>query len=507
MPLKLKLDNSGQYTRQIGWLTRRSGQKKFRLGSDAAKAEIAYLRLGILWDLVKNEHAHQRQLLAKSFDPDTSTPDHDDGPRWTEVTLTLAEAIRKHQHSIKVGSPSNIEDAAAYAAYLDHLRHRFGEVIQILPADEEAAEKGRQAHRNFAEHRSRQARLNARIASIPIPQGVVGETLYQAIDAYADHVTATNRKESGKVEAANARRLKNSIEDMDLGTLGVSALERVAGYWAARPEAKLRGGKTTGRRISVTTVDNHLSTARRFIRWLDRCESFNWEMPRHALDALKVNLQRLRTSEEIAGLRKGVAVLSVQQLTDVYRVATDFERLLMLLGLNAAMAQAEIVTLRWDEIDGQTIKRVRQKSSVYAESALWPETRLALDWWRRVRSSGNDLVMLTNEGRPYTRQRISNAWKSLERRLERRTSTSVDWWLPFKHLRKTAAQLVRSASDGEIAGICLSHGNPVATDVLADVYSNRPFHKVADALTTVRQQLQPMFNAAPDAFQSSKIGR
>jgi hypothetical protein len=46
---KLKPDNSGQYTRQIGWLPGRSGQKKFRLGRDLQKAEVAYDKLGRLW--------------------------------------------------------------------------------------------------------------------------------------------------------------------------------------------------------------------------------------------------------------------------------------------------------------------------------------------------------------------------------------------------------------------------------------------------------------------------
>jgi hypothetical protein len=60
-----------------------------------------------------------------------------------------------------------------------------------------------------------------------------------------------------------------------------------------------------------------------------------------------------------------------------------------------------------------------------------------------------------------------------------------EWWLPFKHLRKTAAQLVRNVSDGEIAGTFLSHGTPVASDELADRYSNRPFDRVSKALSLV----------------------
>ncbi|MFP4145093.1 MAG: hypothetical protein ACLFV3_08100 [Phycisphaeraceae bacterium] len=294
---------------------------------------------------------------------------------------------------------------------------------------------------------------------------------------------------------------------MDLSEFGYSAMEKIRDYWVARPEAKLRGGKSTGRRISITTVDNHLSTARRFARWLDRSDAHRWELPRHGIEALKANLRRLRSEDEMARQRHGVQVFSVEQLTTIWQHATDFERLLVVLGLNAAMAQAEIRTLRRDEVepDPPTIKRIRRKSGVYGEFALWPETVAALDWWHRVRPARGELVMMTARGKAYTRQRIANQWAALGERIESQEKKALTWWLSFKHLRKTAAQLVREASDGEIAGVFLCHGKPVASDCLADVYSNRPFDRVAAALKEVRGRLEPMFAAAPNAFCSSRI--
>ena len=147
----------------------------------------------------------------------------------------------------------------------------------------------------------------------------------------------------------------------------------------------MSNGKSSGKAISITTVKNYLSTARRFARWLDRSDAFGWELPRHGLDALKVNLKRLRTNAEVGQRRYGVKVFSPEQLAVLYRHATDFERLFILLGLNAAMVQAEILALRQDEVEGDTIKRIRRKSGVYAEFKLWPETRQALAWWQRVR--------------------------------------------------------------------------------------------------------------------------
>ena len=93
------------------------------------------------------------------------------------------------------------------------------------------------------------------------------------------------------------------------------------------------------------------------------------------------------------------------------------------------------------------------------------------------------------------------------KRIERETGQPAGWWLPFKHLRKTAAQLVRDASDGEVAGTFLSHGQPVASDELANVYSNRPFDKVATVLSKVHGKLGRGFKSVPDSFMSKCLGK
>ncbi len=429
-------------------------------------------------------------------------------PVWHEQALAIAEAIRKHINTVRVATPDNIEGVAAYAAHLDYLRQRYGHLVTIVPADNEAAEAGKAQHRHFAEHRSRQAGLNARIAAIPVPSGVTGTSLYQAINRFAARAIEQTTKESGKIEAANAQRLKASTPDMDLSEFGYSAMERLRNYWTARPDSKLRGGRASGRPIGLTTVDNHLSTARRLVRWLDKSDGFEWEMPRHGLDALVANLKKIETVEEVASKRHGVKVFTVDQLVVMYRSATDFERLLLLLSLNAAMAQAEVSSLRWDEVESnpQTIRRVRRKSRVYGEFAVWEQTQAALGWWCRMRPPAGPLVVVSAGGTAYTRTQIANAWFRLRGQVERDAGQSIDWWLPFKFLRKTGAQMVRQVSDGEVAGVFLSHGQPVASDDLADKYSNRPFDKVAAALHAVHEQLRPMFAAATDAFSSAALG-
>lgn len=68
--------------------------------------------------------------------------------------------------------------------------------------------------------------------------------------------------------------------------------------------------------------------------------------------------------------------------------------------------------------------------------------------------------------------------------------------LSFGKLRKTAADLMRRFSDGEVSGVFLCHGQPVRTDNLADVYTNRPFGKVFATLRLVEEHLKAVFEAA-----------
>lgn len=497
----LKADAArGLYYRSIGWKLDAKGrrvQPKFRLGRDRPTAQLAYDRLGALWDVVVAEHERREGPPHGTFEPPGA--EHDTGPLWDETTLQLAEAIRKGQHTIVVGPNDSRSDDNVYVNWLADLRQRFGHIIAIVPADAEAAERGREHYQDLVRHRATLTAAAAKVADVPIPVGVTGTTLYQAIDTYADHQREHKQTEGARVEAANARRLKDAIRDMDLAEFGYSAMEKLKLYWAGRPKSK-----ATGQPISLTTVDNHLSTARRFANWLDRSSEHDWEMPRHGLDAMKVNLKRLRTGSEISAQRNGVAIFTVAELATLYRHATERERLFMILALNTGGAHAELRTLRRDEVEREAqppaIKRIRHKSGVYGEFALWPETLKAIDRHlaqpqHKHRPKDRPELLLTGQGRPYTRQQIATAWAHLLNRVAKEEPSFRR--LSFKHLRKTAGQMVRRHSDGEIAGVFLCHGQPVKSDELSDVYTNRPFDKAAEALAKVREDLQPMFNLAP----------
>ena len=88
---------SGAFVRNIGWKRTASGyaQHKFHLGRDEAKATLANLRLEQLWREVVGRWERE------NFDQLSPT----DRPVWDEVTLAVAEAVRKGERVARVPLP------------------------------------------------------------------------------------------------------------------------------------------------------------------------------------------------------------------------------------------------------------------------------------------------------------------------------------------------------------------------------------------------------------------
>ena len=129
---------------------------------------------------------------------------------------------------------------------------------------------------------------------------------------------------------------------------------------------------------------------------------------------------------------------------------------------------------------------------------------------KQTAQSDFDAPLLLNDkdAQPYDRpteggnrnQQIPNRFADIIRRI--RIDHEDFRTLSFGKLRKTAGDLIRRFSDGEIFGVFMCHGQPVASDDLADVYSNRPFGKVFAAIRKVQEFLKPMFDAAgPSPFK------
>ena len=510
----------GRYRRTIGRFTNAQGKlapKKFLLGTDKRAAQLANVRLEQLWaDVAKGIEAsnveragveqhwqkHLKEEEAVAPPLACATPLE---PRWDEESLAIAESIRLGTPHVTVPT-IDIADATDrhYAQEVARLRSKYPSV-SFVPQEAAAFSRGQATFKEDVSRHMNRAVAAAAIAEAALPIEA-GQSLHAAIDAYAQWVGENKIKGGtltawGKVLSEQVARLKDAHRDVPLTMFDYNALEKIKAHWASRPASK-RNGKP----LAIDTVRTQLNAARMFVKWLHKNPDWKWRKPDDWEDALKCETPSLMSDDEIAGLQAGPKSFTTEELTTVYRYATDRERIFILLGLNIGAARAECSTLRIDELhlDKQPpcIKRIRRKTRVYGEFRLWPETVVALQWIARERSvvepAGNKMVILTERGQPLAATRVANQWNGLMKRV--RADHPGVRFLPFKFLRKTAAQLIRDVSDGETAGTFLCHGTPVKTDALSDVYSRRDFQKVFDALAKVREQLEPMFRGVGASF-------
>lgn len=201
---------------------------------------------------------------------------------------------------------------------------------------------------------------------------------------------------------------------------------------------------------------------------------------------------------------------------------------MLLLGLNCGFGRAEIASILVGEVHLRTphsprqqeildfrstesdplIKRVRRKSGVYAEHLLFSMTVEGVQWamqHRRqfpgygpeavliINSAGTSLDKQTKSGN--ANSAIPNKFLELIKRIQGDGHQISP--LSFGKLRKTASQLIKRFSDGEVMGVFDAHGQPVNSDALTDAYSNRPFGKFFRAIREVETYLQPVFDEAP----------
>ena len=177
--------------------------------------------------------------------------------------------------------------------------------------------------------------------------------------------------------------------------------------------------------------------------------------------------------------------------------------------LDCAVAPQNTSRLFAGELRDSFIKRHRRKTNVYGEYILFPQTVEAIEWAlaRRRQSPGycpEARLLVSSNGEAYDKptsggnpnMQIPNRFSALIRRIQKTEEGKTFIRRPFKILRKTAGDMVRRYSDGEVAAVFHSRGQSVRIDDLADAYTTRPFGKVFRALRDVEQYLAPMFQAA-----------
>ena len=152
--------------------------------------------------------------------------------------------------------------------------------------------------------------------------------------------------------------------------------------------------------MAKKTCENHVAELMRFFKWLHKSKDFSWRKPED-FDELETKVKEIdeeRTS--IAFLQ--VKVYGIEELKILNKYATPLERLLLLLGLNCGFKGAEEGTLRLEHLlldqphpHADMLKEVakfechpedkfllysRNKTKVYGEFLLWPQTVDGLRW-------------------------------------------------------------------------------------------------------------------------------
>lgn len=529
-----KLDNQGQYARQIGWKLAATGklaQHKFRLGADLKEAQRREQRLRELWECIEADHPSGES-------------------RWDPESLDLARQIAQGSFQVSVSRHMD-EEPVEYARRL-HLTQRKFSMISVVAEDQSAYAVGAYALKAAVETQALAADNMFRlmeahhdsfrgqaVATGALPPttlataraGKGGPRLHEAMEAYIGWIKrdyfrpALGRvNDSGRTKIRQVETLLDRHNDMPLASLDYQKIEEMVRLWRQRPFRK-----NTERPISRISAQNYIAELMRFFRWLHRSPQFDWRRPED-FDAITTKVDAAPTDQQ----RKlaQVQTYSLDELATLNRLATPLERVLLLLGLNCAFNVKEIATLtigevflfqghdkRHQEILGyQTtnadsfIKRVRRKSGVYGEFILFPATVQAMQWAlerrrEHPRFEAEQPLLLNSRGEPYDKitkgghrnQQIPNRWGDLTGRIQAKHSDFPK--LSFGKLRKTAGDLIRRFADGEVAGVFLAHGQAVKSDDLSDIYTNRPFGKVFAAIRKVEDYLRPVFDAAgPEPF-------
>lgn len=518
----------GRYYRNLGrlFIDGKHKAKKFLLGTNQAAAEIANRRLEKLWEEVVADHsrgvASEKEMIEGTGEQSAGTIDRitgdrtleplgflGRGPEWSSESLAIAEAVRRGENVFVVHLLPT-DGPAEYVKRIADLRRTYS-VIAFTPASMENYLAGQRDLDSMAAEKVEEAAAFAsqvvKLTGSAMPSAS-GETLYKALEAYAQwfrehHVVEGKITDYGRTVAEGILRLMQSHPDLPLHQLNYDAVDRMATYWCNRPKS-LNYGKP----IAPDTVRNQLKYLRQFLKWLHRTDRFAWRDTDHVSEAAKRDVNKLKTLEERKRQSAGVPTYSIDQLSLLYRYATDHERLFMLFGLNGGFSHSECRGLRRHEVklDGEppVVDHIRPKTGIRGAFALWPITLQAIRWHWKHRRDGENQALVSEKGTPLARNVIVHAWNRL---LDRITVDHPDFpQLPFKYLRKTSSQLMSEigGADGETIAIFHCRGQRISEDDQADRYYRRNFPKVFAANLKVYERLQPIFDSVSGAFVASR---
>lgn len=335
-------------------------------------------------------------------------------------------------------------------------------------------------------------------------------TVAGAATIYLD--TLRQRLDAGQIARSHYTsqqyRLNKAIEPiahLSLSVVGEQQVRRAVLRLAERPHVSGPGRRKT-RRMSPVYARASISALKWFLDWASESDQIGWRKPSLFRSVFRTH-PTLTDDERRLGLAGEAEVehFSVAELTKLWAAASDFQRTLILLGINCAFANGECATLKRDEIIGNVIERYRRKTmkragrGSYGRWHLWPETIEHLER-NMAGANAQGLALLTETGTPlveelptYHKDAISHQWHRLLKRAGVRP-------LPFGRLRKTSAYIVRVALGygTEVAEMLLSH----ADAGMIRHYSGRDWDgRLREATDRVRLHVAQMFEIDSDPPQ------
>jgi len=516
----------------IGWKVEdgKRVQQPFYFGTDLDQAKAGYLRVRELWAHLERTHEESSESPFNSkFEP----PPADSECLWDSQSLWVARELAAGRVQIVVPLGSGVP-ATAYVSLIDSLAKRYP-MVYFVPEESETYRAGKETWQLYVE--GEQKRIPLPLANAAPHASAL---LHEAIDEYIEHIQKTNLEPTpegpqltafGHLKVEQARRIKSRQADRPLSTLDLQGCQELLDYWRMRPLTEPRP-KRPSRPMETRYCENHIAELNRFFRWLHKSKSFDWRKPED-FDELETRVKDLPDERTNINFLN-VEVFSLDELTILNKYATPLERLLLLLGLNCGFKGAEQGTLRFEHLfldkphphavmirektgfdirpEDRFVLYSRNKSKVYGEFLLWPQTLEGLRWaaarHRRIcdrKKVESSQLLLTDQGIPFFRRTQStknrsqifvNKWAGLMKRIRKDHPDFPRY--SFTTLRDTAADRIRHIAGGEVAAVFLMHGKPVKKDDLLDLYTNRPFGEVFKALRQLEQDLQPIFDAAPD---------
>lgn len=511
---KLKRNNRGHFAKEIGYTNPTlKKQPKFNLGNDECEADKRAARI--------------QELFA---DCQRATGQ----PTWTPFGLYAAKLIAKGTYQIPYpldSESSGFEEVGDICAdYVQLLRTEQARYpsIQIVPDDGEdgrvfaaGVDLNRQLEEEVLSDTQRRLVSNGVVPTTRhLPNKFISGSLHEALDVYARHVEMTGGKLDDQTLKPSQRKrieyvegLKQHHRDCPLMNLTTyDAIHELISYWANRPEYK------PGKRYKPTTARHRRKELERFFRWLDLTSEFDWEMPRGA-DSIRVTTTEIEEDHANADLLSKL-VYTPEQLALLASMSSEFEKLMLLVGVNCAFGAAEIGRLIATEVlfdhvhefahrlDFKStsqdcfIRLNRPKTKMFGEWLLWPETASVLRWaTKRSAEQGTPFLFVTKDGNRIYNEKCknpqsatANRWTKLVRRVQK---SNPDFpYLPFGSLRDTLPDTLRRREQDTLASISLAHKTSFKADNLLEAYGNKPFGRLHDAIRDLAEHFAPMLEAS-----------